>query len=242
MMRERQTLQGALLGVIGEEGLHCLTHNQSTYDRQRREKQEWQGKVMCLFWNRTSRQNTLENTPGHNNTDCYDYFCFFTDAYGRTCNCPVLLIMRLMKSLGHGLVILTPSGVDGTLRNSFQSMPFWKRQWLICSVNDRCSVNRKGSCIWLIMWCKLWSVSCKTKEPHSVHSDFAENHKQGNVPVLIAMCACTLSLMICVLNEAWWSPETRRRWHSERHMRAKLFKCLFRRDCTCMCPYVYVCW
>lgn len=40
MMRERQTLRGALLGVIVEEGLHCLTHNQSTYDRQRQEKQE----------------------------------------------------------------------------------------------------------------------------------------------------------------------------------------------------------
>ncbi len=31
--------------------------------------------------------------------------------------------------------------------------------------------------------------------------------------------------MICVLNEAWWNPETQKMiWHSRRHMRAKLFK------------------
>jgi len=36
--RERQTLQGALLGVIVEEGLHCLTDNQSMFDGQRREE------------------------------------------------------------------------------------------------------------------------------------------------------------------------------------------------------------
>lgn len=36
-VRDRQPLQGALLGVIVEEGLHCLTLNQSMFDGQRRE-------------------------------------------------------------------------------------------------------------------------------------------------------------------------------------------------------------
>lgn len=40
--------------------------------------------------------------------------------------------------------------------------------------------------------------------------------------------------MICVLNEAWWNPETQKIWHSRRCMRAKLFKWLFKWNGLCI--------